>query len=93
MNPILRNILLLTAFSFALMFDCLYFGIQYDTYYQISPEFSCSCGCSEMYGARWRRIATVLFYLFLGSFVAIFIHLHRNKQAEKHFKEFSIYRP
>lgn len=93
MNPILRNILFVTAFSFSLMLDCAYFGVQYDTYYEISPEFGCSgCLCGEMYGARWSRLATVFFYLFAGSFLAIFIHLHRNQEAEKHFNEFSIYK-
>jgi hypothetical protein len=94
MNPILRNILFVTVFSFSLMFDCSYFGVQYDTYYKISPEFDCSgCLCGgEMYGARWTRLATVFFYLFVGSFIAIFIHLWRNEQADD-FNKLSIFKP
>lgn len=94
MNPILRNILFVTVFSFALSFDCCYFGTAYDTHYKLYPEYEAySCMPSEYYGARWQMLGTALFYLFSGSLVAIFIHLHRNEQAEKHFKEFSIYKP
>jgi hypothetical protein len=93
MNPILRNILFVTVFSFSVMFDCLYFGISHDTYHKISPEFGCSgCMCGEMYGARWSGLATVFFYLFIGSFIAIFIHLWRNEQAEL-LESLSIYKP
>jgi hypothetical protein len=87
MNPILRNILFLTVFSFALMLDCLYFGVQYDTYHKISPEIGCGgCYCDEMYGARWTRIAEPLIYFFLGSFVAVFVHLYREDQLNNYNK-------
>ena len=89
MDLILRNILFAALFSFALLFDCLYFGIRFDTFYKISPEWNCSCERSEMYGGRWIRLATVLFYLFSGSILAVFIHLRRNEQT-KHYRRLSI---
>ena len=93
MNPILRNILFVTVFSFTLMFDCSYFGVNYDIYYKLSPDFDCGgCYCSEMYGARWKALATVFFYLFAGSFIAIFVHLWRNEQTEL-LEKLSIYKP
>ena len=93
MNPILRNILLVAVFSFALSFDCCYFGTQYDTHHQLYAEYDqYSCMPSKYYGARWQRLGTGLFYLFLGSSVAVFIHLYRNDQA-KHFDSLRIYKP
>lgn len=92
MNPILRNILLIAVFSFTLSFDCCFFGTQYDEIYKLYPEVdSYSCTLSIYYGARWQRLGTILFYLFLGSTVAVFIHLCRNEQA-KHFDSLSIYK-
>jgi hypothetical protein len=94
MNPILRNILFVTVFSFALSFDSCFFGTAYDARNQLHPEYSCGCmGCGDTYGQRWVLLGFALFNLFSGSLVAIFIHLRRNEQAEKHFKEFSIYKP
>lgn len=94
MNPILRNILLVAVFSFALSFDSCFFGTAYDAHNQLYPEQSCGCmGCGNTYGQRWVMLGFALFNLFLGSLLAVFIHLHRNAQAEKHFAEFSIYKP
>lgn len=93
MNPILRNILLVIVFSFALSFDCCYFGTMYDAHYKLYPESEpYSCTLSIYYGARWQRLGIALFYLFLGSSIAVFIHLYRNDQA-KHFDALRIYKP
>jgi hypothetical protein len=94
MNAILRNILFVAVFSFALSFDSCFFGTDYDVRNQLHPEYSCGCtGCGDTYGQRWILLGFALFNLFLGSLLAVFIHLHRNEQAEKHFEEFSIYKP
>jgi hypothetical protein len=89
MNPILRNILLVTVFSFALSFDGCYFGTAYDTYYRLYPEFNCTCtDCHEVYGMRWVYPGLVLSS---GSLFALVIHFIRNGQA-KHFHKLSIYK-
>jgi hypothetical protein len=91
MNPILRNILLVAVFSFTLSFDCCYFGTMYDTRYELYPEWSGGCLSYEFYGARWQRLGTAIFYLFLGSLLAVFIHLRRNEQAQD-FDKLSIFK-
>lgn len=88
----IRNMLLIAVFSFSLSIDFCYFGTQYDERHKLYPEVNPNtCTLSEYYGARWQRIGAALFYLCLGSLLAIPIHLRRIEQA-KHFDTLSIYK-